>query len=72
MVVVSFGRCKKTVRGPDSEGGSDGISSFFPASQYYQGVPRAIFPQIICRLRVRKFLFASTLACERKIFWVVF
>ncbi len=36
MVVVSCARCKKTVRGPDSsEGGSDGISSFFPASQYY-------------------------------------
>jgi hypothetical protein len=37
-----------------------------------QGVPRAISPQIICRLRVRKFLYASTLACERKIFLVIF
>ncbi len=34
----------------------------------WQGVPRAIFPQIICRLRVRKFLFASRLACERNFF----
>ena len=33
---------------------------------------RAPFSRNICRLRVRKFLFASTLACERKIFGVIF
>jgi hypothetical protein len=37
-----------------------------------QGAPRAIFPQIICRLRVQQLFFSSTLACERKIFMFIF